>query len=59
MDKEFTCSKCKQKVTGTEYYEGGYGMVEQYYKCSCGYCWHWAYGDITPECSDFDTKNAQ
>ena len=53
MQEVFICDKCREKVTGTAYYEG-YSLCEMYYHCNnCGLTRSWAYGSTTPEDDDY------
>lgn len=54
MKIEFVCENCGNKVIGTAYYEECYFSVEKHYECpKCGFCRHWAYGNILPGDSEY------
>jgi len=53
MDIESVCGNCGETVTETIYKEEIH-TVEEHYDChNCGYRYHWAYGLLLPESTDY------
>lgn len=59
MEKETKCYKCKETVTET-YYMEDYYLVEEHFDCPyCGYRYHWAYGYLCSESTDYVQEDTQ
>ena len=43
------CPECEKPVDGIECHEGGYGLVEFYFKCACGHEWWLTPDDLKRE----------